>query len=90
MDPILLHFVNETDGEIKIFWHDYSGVLRQYHTLQPNQSVSQSTYATHPWSATSFSGFQVLTGDARVFVPEAGDNEATLIIRREAEVDEGE
>ena len=73
-----------------MFWHDYSGDLRQYHTIQPSQSVSQNTYATHPWSATCYSGVQLLTGDARVFVPEPNDNGTTLIIRREADVSEGE
>lgn len=51
-DTVLLNFVNETDEAIQMWWHDYSGNLRPYQTLQPNQTRQQWTYATHPWSAT--------------------------------------
>lgn len=78
------------DEAVNVFWHDYSGNLRQWFTIQPNQSFQQSTYATHPWSATCASGVQLLTGDEKVFVPTANDDEATLIIRRQEVVSEEE
>lgn len=36
----------ETAG---IYWRDYSCNLRLYTTLNPGQSYTQNTYATHPW-----------------------------------------
>ena len=36
-EPVQLNFVNDTDSVIRLWWHDYSGVLRHYHTIDPNQ-----------------------------------------------------
>jgi hypothetical protein len=50
-ESITLYFYNGGSYAADIYWHDYEGELVYYNTLQPGDSYTQSTYATHPWSA---------------------------------------
>jgi len=82
-EPVQLNFVNHADSVIRLWWHDDSGVPRHYHTIVPNQYVNQWTFATHPWSATNDAGEQLLMDGERVFVPEAGDDQAFITVTKE-------
>jgi hypothetical protein len=44
-------FFNGGNVPVDIYWIDFEGGWKKYHTLRPNSNVSQPTYATHPWVA---------------------------------------
>lgn len=75
-----------------MWWHDYSGNLKPYAVIQPNQSYVQGTYATHPWSAKVVGNSEVklLTNEACVFVPTASDDNKEIRIKYEVEPDGGD
>ena len=53
---ITLTFLNKTKSPIKITWINYNGGHESYGSLEPDQSVNQQTYTTHPWLITDTSG----------------------------------
>lgn len=50
--PTSFNFRNESRGPVQVFWLDYQGLRKLYHTLAPGQSYFQQTYLTHPWVIT--------------------------------------
>ena len=54
--PTAINFVNLASQPIRIYWLDYDGRRKLYHTLEPTQGYTQNTYLTHPWVTTTTSG----------------------------------
>jgi hypothetical protein len=48
-DAVRLTIVNRRATVQQLFWLDYEGKRKLYHSLLPGQSVVQDTFATHPW-----------------------------------------
>jgi hypothetical protein len=79
--PIEVYFYNGASYTADIYWHDYDGNLVYYNTLEPYETYTQQTYATHPWSAqTGDDRRQLLTYGYDVFVPTEWDNWSTIWI----------
>jgi hypothetical protein len=53
---VTLTFLNKTKSPIKLIWINYDGGHEFYGSLEPDQSVNQQTYTTHPWLITDASG----------------------------------
>ena len=51
-----LTFANQTDGEVRVQWLDYSGNRVHYNTLAVAESYTQPTFLTHPWIALDADG----------------------------------
>ena len=51
-----ISFLNGRSGVVNVFWIDYDGRRYFYHSLEPGESQSFDTYATHPWVVTDASG----------------------------------
>ncbi|MGD9932611.1 MAG: hypothetical protein AB7T37_02745 [Dehalococcoidia bacterium] len=49
-------FTNESTSTRYIYWLDYSGARRLWHTLQGGSSYVQGTYVTHTWLVADTSG----------------------------------
>ena len=47
-----VRFVNTRVGPIRLYWLDFEGHRQLYSTLASGQSLTQPTYATHPWVVT--------------------------------------
>lgn len=43
------HITNRTKGPVRVYWINYWGERVEYMQLQPGQTQTQSTFATHPW-----------------------------------------
>jgi hypothetical protein len=50
--PTEVRFVNTRVGPIRLYWMDFEGHRQLYSTLGSGQSLTQPTYATHPWVVT--------------------------------------
>jgi hypothetical protein len=50
--PTSLIFVNRGTVTVKVYWLDFNGVRVPYGTLAIDQSLSEQTYAAHPWVIT--------------------------------------
>lgn len=61
-------FFNGLNEPLDIYWIDYQGGLKKYHTLRGNSHVVQDTFGTHPWIAVD------RRGNCRgpVFMPKPG------------------
>jgi von Hippel-Lindau disease tumor supressor len=44
-----VHFYNQTDWDLDMYWLDYGGQRQYWGTLSRGQSFDQSTYVSHPW-----------------------------------------
>lgn len=44
-------FYNGTKMPLDIYWLDFNGEWKKYHSLRPDSNVKQKTFATHPWIA---------------------------------------
>ena len=49
--PTFIHFTNESQKTVAIFWVDYNGKRRCYSIIYPGKSTVQGTHLTHPWVA---------------------------------------
>ncbi|MBT9289138.1 VHL beta domain-containing protein [Prosthecodimorpha staleyi] len=49
-------FYNGTKIPLNIYWIDFNGGWKKYHTLRPDSNVRQKTFATHPWIAVDQRG----------------------------------
>jgi VHL beta domain len=54
--PVNVVFFNGGNVPLEIYWIDFNGALKKYHTLRPNSHVNQKTFATHPWIAVDPQG----------------------------------
>jgi von Hippel-Lindau disease tumor supressor len=50
--PTDVRFVNTRVESIRLYWLDFEGHRQLYSTLRSGQSLTQPTFATHPWVAT--------------------------------------
>ena len=71
-------FVNESGGEVQLFWSDPNGDRQPYGSIQHGERRAQHTYAGHVWVAVGRDG-DVLG------VFEAADKPATAVVERRAE-----
>jgi VHL beta domain len=62
-----IRFTNQTDLVVTVYWIDYAGKPVRYHVLDPDSSVSQQTYVSHPWIGIDEKGhqYQVTVADDR-------------------------
>jgi len=51
-----IRFVNQTNSAVSVVWLDFAGNRVPYATLPAGQSLTQPTFATHPWEVLSPSG----------------------------------
>ncbi|HEX7375680.1 MAG TPA: DPP IV N-terminal domain-containing protein, partial [Pirellulales bacterium] len=49
-------FVNQTTGDLSVFWRDYEGGRRPYGTLKPGAERRQHTFSGHVWEAVDAEG----------------------------------
>ncbi|MFK8253495.1 VHL beta domain-containing protein [Ancylobacter terrae] len=54
--PLEISFFNASKVPLTIYWVDYDGSWKKYHTLAPNTHVEQKTFMTHPWLAVDAKG----------------------------------
>ncbi len=54
--PSLITFFNASKIPLSIYWIDYNAQEEFRHRLESGQSVSQSTFATHPWRVKNDQG----------------------------------
>jgi hypothetical protein len=47
--PITITFASYAPAGVSIYWINYAGQRQLYRRLDPMQSYTQPTYATHPW-----------------------------------------
>jgi von Hippel-Lindau disease tumor supressor len=47
---------NNQGSTLDLYWIDYAGARQSYGTLESGQSVTQSTFLTHPWIVADHSG----------------------------------
>jgi hypothetical protein len=66
-------FKNRRSGAIKIFWINYHGHRKFYHSLASGESGSFNTFATHPWIVTDASGHCI-----GVYFADVGENHITI------------
>ena len=48
-DEIVNYWENSTAGPVDVYWVDYDCNEVYYYTLEPDESIGQITYRTHPW-----------------------------------------
>jgi hypothetical protein len=71
--PVTVTCVN-SNGEFRsVMWADFSGKLKNYANLNPGQSYTVNTVATHPWIFTDGPGNCI-----EMFVARAGTHKYTL------------
>ena len=51
-NPTEVRFVNNSAGSVRLYWLDFERHRQLYSTLGSGQSLTQPTYATHPWVVT--------------------------------------
>lgn len=71
--PVKVVFFNGGTVPLDIYWIDFNGEWKKYHTLRPNSHVNQKTFATHPWVAVDSKGTCV--GSVAMPNPRGGDEE---------------
>lgn len=54
--PVNVVFYNGGSVPLDIYWIDFNGEWKKYHSLRPNSHVNQKTFATHPWVAMDGKG----------------------------------
>ena len=54
--PVKVTFVNKSGAFRGVMWADFNGKLVPYANLQPGQSYTVNTFATHPWVFTDGPG----------------------------------
>ena len=54
--PVKVTFVNKSGAFRGVMWADFNGKLVPYANLQPGQSYTVNTFATHPWIFTDGPG----------------------------------
>jgi VHL beta domain len=54
--PLKVTFVNKSGAFRGVMWADFNGKLVPYANLQPGQSYTVNTFATHPWIFTDGPG----------------------------------
>jgi hypothetical protein len=54
--PVRVTFVNKSGAFRGVMWADFNGKLVPYANLQPGQSYTVNTFATHPWVFTDGPG----------------------------------
>ena len=50
-DLALITFENWSGRKVDVYWVNYQGLEEFWFELQPDESLKQETYATHPWCA---------------------------------------
>jgi hypothetical protein len=55
-EPISLNFVNALSAPINGYWLDYAGLREIWFSVPAGGSLSQVTFATHPWLVADTSG----------------------------------
>jgi dipeptidyl aminopeptidase/acylaminoacyl peptidase len=70
---VYLTFVNQTDGDVELFWLDAGGQRQSYGLLRPSQERRQHTYAGHVWLVADTDGnaiavYQAVEQPARVLI----------------------
>ena len=48
-DELVNYWENRTAGPVDVYWVDYDCNEVYYYTLEPDESIGQITYRTHPW-----------------------------------------
>jgi hypothetical protein len=71
--PVTVTFFNNSGEFRSVMWADFSGNLKNYAKLNPGQSYTVNTFATHPWIFTDGPGNCV-----EMFVARAGTYKYTL------------
>lgn len=66
-------FVNQTEGEVELFWLDTEGERRGYGKIEPGRRHDQHTYASHVWEVVGGEGATLA-----VFVAEEEAAEAAI------------
>lgn len=51
-----LSVTNSADGTIELHWIDAGGSLIEYQTIEPGETINQSTFVTHNWVLTDDDG----------------------------------
>jgi hypothetical protein len=74
--PVIMTFVNKSGEYRGVMWADFNGKLVSYANLNPGQSYTVNTFATHPWIFTDGPGNCV-----EMFVARAGTKSFTLKIK---------
>jgi len=54
--PTTIEFINKSKRTVNVYWIDYKGKRKLYHTLRPGQRVGQDTFRSHPWILTTEQG----------------------------------
>lgn len=52
-----LTVTNSSDGQIDLWWIDWSGVLQYYATIQPGDTYNQPTFTDHNWLLRDADGY---------------------------------
>lgn len=68
-----------------MWWHNHDGDLKPYGAVEPYQTYQQGTFATHPWSATSFAGSNLpfAVDGEQVFIGTVQDDKRVIVISQE-------
>lgn len=67
--PTVLTFKNNFSHAVDIQWLNYQGVATRYTNLNPGDSWTVDTYVTHPWIATTPTGFRIPIDHSTVYFP---------------------
>lgn len=82
---VSLEIFNHSPRKVTLYWHNYTGELVRYATLQPRAVYNITTFETHPWSAADCdTGDRLLIDNEFVFYPrqsEPHENEGTTVSR---------
>jgi hypothetical protein len=65
--PVTVTFQNQSDGYRGIVWIDFNGRPVEHANLNPGESFTINTYATHPWMFTDGPG-----NCLEMFMPQPG------------------
>ncbi len=74
--PVKMTFVNKSGEYRGVMWADFNGKLVSYANLNPGQSYTVNTFATHPWIFTDGPGNCV-----EMFIARAGTKSYTLKVK---------
>ena len=64
-DETLIHFVNRSTNDAKLFWIDPAGERQPYGIISAGSEREQNTYAGHVWLVTSGAGETLAVFEAR-------------------------
>lgn len=55
-----IHFRNDLDEPVFVYWLDYNGEEIRYKMLKPGEEYTQHTYVTHPWIVRRSSNHEIV------------------------------